>query len=312
MAFFRFGAAGRPALSDNMAGAFLMMGSMAGFGFNDALIKLASAEMGLFQVILLRGIGASLLIALLAWRLGAYRRMPAKRDWGVLALRTAGEVGATLCFLTALFNMPIANATAILQALPLAVTLAGALLLREPVGWRRYLAIAAGFTGVMIIVRPGAEGFNSYSLYALAAVGFVTLRDLSTRALSHEVPSMLAASLTAVTITIVGGLGAAVTGDWAPVTAGGTAALAGAVLFIFAGYLFSIMTMRRGEVGFIAPFRYTNLIWAILLGLFIFGEVPDVWMLTGGAIVVGTGLYAFHRERIRARTLALASSRRGG
>lgn len=300
----------RGALSDNVKGALLMMGSMAGFGINDALVKLVSAEMGLFQVLLLRGAGASLMILALAWWLGALRARPPRRDWAVLALRSAGEVGATLCFLTALFHMPIANATAILQALPLAVTLAGAVFLREPVGWRRYLAIAAGFLGVLIIVRPGAEGFNSYSLYAMAAVGFVVVRDLSTRHLSPAVPSMLAASLTAVVITAVGGVGLVVTGDWAPVGAGSAGYLAGAALFIFAGYLFSIMTMRQGDIGFIAPFRYSNLVWALLLGLFVFGEVPDAYMLTGAVIVVGTGLYAFHRERLRARMLAAAAAPR--
>ncbi|MEQ8603371.1 MAG: DMT family transporter [Marivibrio sp.] len=305
----------RGPLSDNVKGALLMIGSMAGFAANDALIKLASAEMGLFQAILLRGVAASLLIAGLAAALGAFRRAPPRRDWKILALRSAGEVGATLCFLTALFNMPIANATAILQALPLAVTLAGALFLGEAVGWRRYLAIAVGFAGVLIIVRPGAEGFNSYALFAVAAVGFVVLRDLTTRRLSPETPSLLAASLTAVVITIVGGLGVALTGEWAALDAGrvdALAALAGAAVFIFFGYLFSIMTMRQGEVAFVAPFRYTNLIWAILLGLFVFGEVPDVYMMTGAAIVVGTGLYTFYRERRLQRSLALATARRGG
>jgi len=140
----------------------------------------------------------------------------------------------------------------------------------------------------------------------------VTLRDLATSKLSRAVPSLLAASLTAVAITLVGAGGVAITGVWAPVTVGGGWALAGAAVFIFAGYLFSIMTMRQGDISFIAPFRYSNLIWAIGLGYFVFAEVPDRWMLIGATVVVGTGLYAFHRERVRARTLALASTPRAG
>lgn len=304
------GATGRAPLSDNVRGALLMMGSMAAFGINDALVKLASADLGLFQIILLRGAGASVLILLLAWRLGAFRVLPARRDWGILALRMVGEVGGTLCFLTALFHMPIANATAILQALPLAVTLAAALFLGEAVGWRRYLAIAVGFAGVMIIVRPGAEGFNLHTLYALGSVGFVVVRDLATRCLSRSVPSMLAASLTAVVIMMAGALGVAVTGEWTPVEATAGWVLASSAVFIFMGYLLSVMTMRAGDIGFIAPFRYSNLIWALLLGLFVFAEIPDPQMLIGAAIVVGTGLYSFHRERVRARRLTLAAAPR--
>lgn len=163
-------------LSDNVRGALFMSISMAGFALNDAIIKLISAELGLYQIIFLRGIFVTLAVGLLVLRQGGLFYLPARRDAGIMALRAAGEVGGTLCFLTALFNMPIANATAILQALPLAVTLAAALFLGEKVGWRRYTAITVGFTGVLIIVRPGSEGFNAYALWVVAAVGFIVLQ----------------------------------------------------------------------------------------------------------------------------------------
>jgi hypothetical protein len=132
--------------------------------------------------------------------------------------RTLAEVGSTFCFLTALFNMPIADATAILQSVPLAVALGAAVFLGEPVGWRRYLAIGVGFVGVLIIVRPGGEGFNAYALWALGAVGFIVLRDLSTRRLSPDVPSLQISVLAAAGITVSAGAIALVT-EWHPVSA---------------------------------------------------------------------------------------------
>ena len=284
------------AFSDNLRGALFMSVSMAGFALNDGLIKLVSAEMGLFQILVLRGIFASALMGILAWHRRVLFYRPTGQDSRVIALRAVGEIGGTLCFLTALFNMPIANATAILQALPLAVTLAAALFLGEAVGWRRYSAIGLGFAGMLIIVRPGGEGFNAYALWAVAAVGFIVLRDLSTRRLGPGVPSAFVALVSSLAITLVGGV-LSFTETWQPVSAGALALLAGAALFIFFGYLFAVMAMRVGEVSFTSPFRYTVLIWAVVLGLVLFGEIPDFWTWIGSVIVVGTGIYTFYRER---------------
>lgn len=277
--------------------------SMAGFALNDGLIKLVAADLGLFQIILLRGIFATLLMGALAWQRGALIYRPSGHDARVIALRAVGEIGGTLCFLTALFNMPIANATAILQALPLAVTLAAALFLGEAVGWRRYSAIGLGFAGVLIIVRPGGEGFNAYALWAVAAVGFIVLRDLSTRHLRPGVPSAFVALTSSLAITLVGGV-MSLTEPWQPVDGGMLALLVGAALFIFFGYLFAVMTMRVGEVSFSSPFRYTVLIWAMILGLVLFGEIPDLWTWVGSLIVVGTGIYTFYRERLLMKAAA--------
>lgn len=284
-------------LSDNVRGALFMSISMAGFALNDATIKLISGELGFYQIIFLRGIFATLLIGLLLRQRGGLFYLPSRRDAGIMAVRAAAEVGGTLCFLTALFNMPIANATAILQALPLAVTLAAAIFMGEKVGWRRYTAIAAGFSGVLIIVRPGGEGFNAYALWAVAAVGFIVLRDLTTRRLSAGIPSAYVALSSSFVLTAVGGL-MSLTVPWQPVSGSALAFLAGAAGFLFFGYLFAVMTMRVGEVSFVSPFRYSVLIWAILLGLLLFGEVPDGWTLFGSLVVVGMGIYSFYRERV--------------
>ncbi|HSF96988.1 MAG TPA: DMT family transporter [Thermohalobaculum sp.] len=283
-------------LSDNMRGAVYMMVCMAAFVINDALMKSVSGGLTVFQAMFLRGIAATTLVGLLAAYKGALLHRPAPGDGRLLVTRLVGEIGGTICFLTALFHMPIANATAILQSMPLAVTLGAALFLREPVGWRRYLAIAIGFSGVLVIVRPGAEGFNTYALFAVTAVAFMVLRDLSTRRLSRSVPSLFVAFTTAAAITLTGGAVSAFQ-PWpeVPMTTVGTLAVAAG--FLFVGYLFNVMTMRSGEIGFVAPFRYTILIWAILLGVVVFGEIPDSQMLAGSAIVVGTGVYTFYREQ---------------
>jgi drug/metabolite transporter (DMT)-like permease len=285
--------------ADNAKGALFMMASMGGFVLNDTLMKSLAGEVPLFQAIFVRGLVATALLAALAVAQGALTYRVAGADRARLGLRLGAEVGATSCFLNALFHMPIANATAILLVMPLAVTLAGAVVLGERVGWRRYSAIVVGFVGVLIIVRPGGEGFNAYSLSALAAVGFLVVRDLVTRRFAAGVPSVFVALATAVAITVLGAL-VSLAGAWAPLAAADVAVLAAAACCLIVGYLFGIMTMRVGEIGFVSPFRYTVLIWALILGAVVFGEIPDALTLLGGALVVATGLYTFQRER-RAR-----------
>lgn len=282
--------------SENSRAAMLMMACMAAFTFNDACMKGLSATMPLFQALFLRGIGTLVLMILIAYWQGVFRLRLPRRDWGLIALRTIGETGGAYFFLTALFKLPIANMTAVLQALPLTVTLAGALFLGEAVGWRRLAAIFVGFLGVMLIVRPGPDGFDFYTLYALIAVLFITLRDLASRRLSRETPSMMVAIATAFGVSIFAGIGS-LSVDWTPLTLGNSALLAGATIFVMGGYLFSVMTVRIGDISFTAPFRYTSLLWALLLGFVVFGDWPDALTMLGGAIVVATGLFSLYRER---------------
>lgn len=284
-------------LSPNLKGALLMMGSMAAFTFNDVCVKLLAEDLPLFQIVFLRGILTTLMIGALAWSLGLRSLAIPRGDLGAVAGRTAAEIASMCAFLYALTHMPLANVTSILAALPLTVTLAGALFLGEPVGWRRFAAILVGFVGVLLIVKPGAEGFNVYSLVALLAVLLVTARDLFTRRFSPEVSSLAVAVITALSVGLFGGV-AMLWQGWAPVTASGGALVAGAAVFIVGGYLFSIMVMRVGEIGFVAPFRYTALVWALLLGWLVFGDWPSWLTLTGAAIVVSTGIFTLYRERV--------------
>lgn len=287
-------------MSPNTRGALLMMGSMAAFTVNDAIVKLLGGSLPLFQIITLRGALTSVWVFLLARHLGALHLRFDRRDRVLVAMRCVSEIGATFFFLTALMNMPLANVTAVLQALPLTVTLGAALIFGEPVGWRRMLAIGIGFCGMLLIVRPGPDGFTTHAIYALLAVTCVTARDLITRRMSSHVPSMVVTLATALTVTGLGLVGS-LTVSWVPLDLQSGLLVFGASVFVLIGYLCSVMVMRVGEVGFIAPFRYTSLVWALGLGWLIFGNWPDPVTMLGAGLVVATGLFTLFRERSRRR-----------
>jgi S-adenosylmethionine uptake transporter len=281
----------------NLHGALLMTGSMTAFTVNDAFMKLLSVDLPFFQILFLRSCGVVFLMGVLAQRAGVLKFRIGGPDRALIALRSLSEVGAAWFFISALFHLPIANVTAIIQALPLTVTLGAALVLKEPVGWRRFAAIAVGFVGVWLIVRPGTESFDIYSLYAVAAVACVTVRDLCARRVSGDVSSLTIAFITGVAVLLFSATGAAFI-DWQPVSASNWGLMLGAIVFILGGYLFSVSAMRVGEIGFVAQFRYTSLLVALFLGLVVFGDWPDGLTLLGAAIVVASGLFTLWRERI--------------
>ena len=190
-----------------------MAAAMAGFTMNDAITKAVSSEMNFGEIMLVRGVVAIALIATLAWHQGAMRPMRTLVMKPVV-LRVAGEVLGTVSFLAAIVHLPLANTAAIFQALPLAVTLGAALMFGEPVGWRRWLAITAGFIGVLIIVRPGVDGFNQFALIALVSVFFCAVRDLATRRIPAQVPSLFITLVTTVTVTIAGAAIIVPLGGW--------------------------------------------------------------------------------------------------
>tara|TARA_R110000796_G_scaffold29868_8_gene80241 strand:+ start:2419 stop:3267 length:849 start_codon:yes stop_codon:yes gene_type:complete len=279
-----------------------MMGSMAAFVLNDTMTKTTGGNVPLFQLLFLRGLISIGLILVLWGRLGPMHLRLSARDWKLVAIRSAAEVGASYFFVTALFNMPLANLSAILQSLPLTVTLGAALVYREKVGWRRFSAILVGFVGVLLIVKPGTAGFNLWSVYALIAVFFVTIRDLSTRRLSKAVPSMTVTLAAVLSVTCFSAF-AQLSTPWQPVSTAHWMAITAAAFFVLIGYYLSIQTMRVGDVSFIAPFRYTGLIWALILGWFVFGDWPVPSTLAGAAIVAATGLFTLYRERKTTRPL---------
>ncbi len=287
----------------NLTGALYMTLSMASFSLNDAVVKLITETVPLFQFVFIRGVITTVLIAGIAVIFGGLSFKIPKADRGKVALRTAFEMGAMVAFLTALVNMPIANATAILSALPLAITLGAAVFFGESLGWRRISAIAVGAVGVLLIIQPGLEGFNAFSLSALAAVAMVTGRDLVTRAFSEDVPSMGVAVITAGAVSLFGAV-LSVNETWVGLGGYELVLLALASVLIIGGYVFSILVMRVGEVGAVAPFRYTSLVFALILGLVVFNEWPNGLALAGAGLVVATGLYTLFRERALARRAA--------
>jgi S-adenosylmethionine uptake transporter len=284
-----------PVLTDNIRGALIMMGAMCAYTFNDAFMKALSDEIPLFQAIFFRGSAAVIFLAVLCRMMGQLRFDLSRRDWGLILIRTVGEVGGTYLFLTALFNMPIANVSAILQALPLAVSLAAALFLGEALGWRRLSAICVGFVGVLLIIQPGGADFSFFSLYALGAVACVTLRDVAVRRMSRDIPAVFVAWIAAVGVTCLGGTGSLFI-QWQPLSAKAGLQLAGATGFLIFGYVASVNAMRFGEIAYVAPFRYTSLLVALVLGVVFFDEWPNALALCGAGVVVATGLFTLYRE----------------
>jgi len=289
-------------LSDNARGALMMMVGMAAFTLSDAIMKLLATQLPLFQTLLWRGLAVSAVLGLMAWRAGAFRVALTGGDRRLVLLRALADTVSTWFFLQALYHMPLANLTAIMQALPLTLTLGAALFLGERVGWRRLVAIGVGFLGVLLVVRPDSSGFDLYALYALLCVGLVTARDLLTRRMARAIPALLIALANAVAVTLFGLVGSASEVFTAP-TGQGALLLAGTAVFVVAGYLMTVMAVRVGELGFVTPFRYTGLIWALVLGFVIFAEWPDPLTQLGAGLIVATGLFTFYRERLTARRL---------
>ena len=232
----------------------------------------------------------------MAWITKVALRNLSKQDKRLILVRVGAEIFTTIAFLTALKHMPLANVTAILQALPLAITMAAALFLAEPVGWRRWSAILVGFVGVLIVVRPGLEGFNIYSLSAFMAIIFLTVREIATRKLTSEVPTITVVLSTAVGSALFAGI-MMIGSEWDTVSAVSWLLILGAAIAVLIATLLSVMAMRIGEIGFVSPFRYTSMLGAIGLGILLFGDWPDQPTLVGTLIIISTGIYAFHREK---------------
>lgn len=284
--------------ADNLKGALLMVLSMATFTSNDAAMKYVTQTLPLYESVVLRGLAIMALLGVLGWRKGGLRLRLPRRDWAMLVLRTVGEVGSTVLYLLALRQMALGDLSAIMQSLPLAVTLGAALVFRESLGWRRLSAIAVGFVGMLLILRPGTGAFDVWALMALASVILIVLRDLATRKFSGAVPSLSIAFYAALSVTLFAAI-MSPTEDWRLPTALEAGLLAVAALCLAVGYMTAVATMRVGEISFIAPFRYTSLVWAIVLGLVIFGEWPDLWTQAGAALIVGAGLYSIWREKAK-------------
>jgi drug/metabolite transporter (DMT)-like permease len=281
-------------LTENQRGALAMTASMAGFAVEDAFVKAAAQTLPLGQVLLTMGLAGVLVFAALA-RARGEPLLPAAFLSRPMLLRSGFEVAGRLFYGLAITLTALSTTSAILQAAPLVVVAGAALVFGERVSPQRWLAVASGFAGVLIILRPGAE-FSALSLLAVVGLLGFAGRDLATRAapqaLSNRQLGMLGfamfASAGAILLVLTGG---ARMPD--PLTA---AQLAAGSVFGILGYHALTHAMRTGEVSAVTPFRYTRLVFALILAMALFGERPDLATWIGAALVVGSGLYALVRR----------------
>lgn len=283
---------------DNFRGAMLMVLAMFGFAVEDMLIKQMAAGLAVGQVITVLGIGGAIIFAFIAKSYGDRLWSPDMLN-PTLMLRNGFEMFGTLGFVAAIALTPISTASAILQATPLVVTLGAALFLGEAVGWRRWLAIGIGLFGVLLIIRPGMDAFDPKSLLAVMGVIGLAGRDLATRRIKATISSRVIAFYAFVVSIFTGLLLLAfgVTGSsWSMPGTVDTFRLIAAVFIGVAAYYAIVAATRIGEMSIIAPFRYSRLVFALIIGVFAFQESPDSLTLLGAFIIVASGIYTLWRE----------------
>jgi drug/metabolite transporter (DMT)-like permease len=287
--------------ADNTRAAMLMVGSMAFFAVEDLFLKRSAEALPPGQVLALTGAAG----ACVFWALAAGKRQPvlsmdALR--GVALARTLSEAAAAVLYILALALAPLTMTSALLQASPLVVVAGAALFLRETVGWRRWASILVGFAGVLVILEPWDAAFDPTGLLTVACVVVLAARDLTTRVMPVRIGTFQVATwaylgLVPAGAALMAGMGQAFV--WP--TPGQWAGLGGALVSGLFGYYAVVAAMRLGEVSVVAPFRYTRLVFAMVIAMVFLGERPEGSTLLGAAIVVGSGLYAFARERARKR-----------
>lgn len=281
----------------NRRGVLAISAGMAAFVANDTLVKYVSETLPASQLIFVRGIMASALLFVVAHAMGATRRLADLFDRRVMA-RAGLDALATVSYLLGLFHIPLANATAINMATPLVVTVLAVVAFREQVTAARWLAIAAGCAGVLLVVQPRGTDFNAYALVCLVGTLFQAVRDFVTRLIDRTIPSVLITLSTAMAVTLLAGVWS-VTQEWQPVQPVQLGLLAAASVFLSAGYFWVTVAMRAGEMSLIAPFRYSGLVFALLLGYAVWGHVPNAWAWAGIALLLGAGLWLMRGPRAR-------------
>jgi drug/metabolite transporter (DMT)-like permease len=283
-------------MNDNQRGGLFMIAAMAGFAIEDMFLKTAAQQVPVGQILMIFGTGGAIGFAILAKRQGARLLNPAIFSRAIL-LRAMFEVMGRLFFTLALALTPLSSVSAILQATPLVVVAGAALFFGEKVGWRRWSAIAAGFVGVLIVLRPGMDGFTPLSVLALLGMLGFAGRDLATRAAPKTLSNLtLGVYGFAVLVPTGAALLAWTGGAMVPDARAGFALAAGTLVGI-AAYFALTVAMRTGEVSLVTPFRYTRLLFALILSVLVFAERPDTATLLGSAIIVGSGIYTLLRGR---------------
>ena len=282
---------------ENLRGAGLMVLAMLLFALEDMLIKLMANVLPIGQIVGMLGAGSAFLLACLLVQ-QKQRLFTRQILTPAIMLRAFGELIRTIGFVTAIALIPLSTASAILQATPLFVTLGAALFLQESVGWRRWTAILVGFFGVLLIIRPGFEGFTWESLFALQGVVGLGLRDLATRRVPSTTSSLQLSFWAFLVLIPASGFMIWANGEVMTAPDGITTVYFTIALLIgICAYYSIVAAMRSGEISFVSPFRYSRILFALVIGVSVFGERPDSLTLMGAAVIVGSGLYTLWREQ---------------
>jgi len=275
------------------AGLFMIL-AMASFTAGDTMTKLLAGQLPVGEIILIRGIVATTIIVAVCLKQGVLIHAAQAFKRTILA-RSLSDMAGTLFFITALMHMPIANLTAIMQAVPLLVIAFAALFLGEKAGLRRTLAILVGLTGVLFIVKPSPSSFTFYDGLSLGLIVAVALRDIITRKLTIDVPTMIVALGNSV-IVMLSGLALYPFEEWIVPTPHHLLILFCGGIFLTIGYVSMVLTIRMGDIASTAIYRYSVVLFALISGVFVFGETPDRWVFLGIALIVASGIYALLRE----------------
>ena len=277
-----------------------MVLAMAAFTFEDMFIKSASSTVPVGEILIIFGFGGTLAFCLLTLRRQERIFHPAILTRPIM-IRVVCEMTARLTYTLSLALIPLSTASTILQATPLVVVMGAAIFFGEKVGWHRWLAILIGFVGVLMVIRPGMDSFEPASLLAVVGMLGFAFRDLTTRAAPPVLSNVQLGVYGFFILIPTGGImlfytGGAIWLDWVS-----GAQIFGATVFGTAAYFALTVAMRTGEVSVVTPFRYTRLVFALIMGMIIFSERPDTMTLLGSVIIVGTGCYTLFRSRRRVK-----------
>ena len=278
--------------SPTAQGILLMLGAIFCFSSMDAVAKWLMQDSEVLQVVWARYAGQMTVVAvILAPRIVPLLRT---RHLGLQLLRSSFLFAATFCFFTSLSFLEIASATAVMNVHPMLLTLGAALILRERLGPRRIFGIVAALCGALIIIRPGAEVFSLPSLLPLGAGLCYASYALTTRFLGRDEPILTSFLYTALIGTIGASLLVIPVWQWPEPSDWGIYLMLGIAGAL--GQYLLIRSLTVAEAGAVAPFGYAGVIFATTYGLLVFGEVPDAWTLIGALVIIGAGVYVWHRE----------------
>lgn len=300
-------------LSSNALGSIAMAGAGLAVTVNDAFLRSITDDgPGPYQVLCMRSIVIATLFHFVGRARGEHtRRAHLRRP---LLLRTAAEVAGAACFYTALVRVDFANISAIVQVIPLMVTLGAAVYLGERVSGAQYATVIVGFLGVVVLVRPGTDAFTPWALFAIATAVFATVREFATRRIPADTPLVSISFVTAVGLGLLTA-GLSIADGWEPMPSSAWMRMAGSVVALSIGYVLSVYAVRVGDLSVSAPFRYVPVVGAVAIGHWAFDETPDLATWVGAAIIVGAGLVAIDLERragVRRRLTPVGPAARGG